>query len=141
LVQLHRLGARIAIDDFGTEYSSFDYLKSYNINHLKIARSLISKALVDPSHAEMVRAMIALAKDLGMGVMAEGIESEEQRKLLLSMGTTTIAQGFYFSKPVDATQAAILLRDRIILPQGPSDGSGDPGSRPHHTQRAKKVRP
>lgn len=114
LAQLHRLGANIAIDDFGTEYSSFDYLKSYNVSHLKIARSLISKAVTDPERAEMIRVMITLARELGIGVMAEGVETEEQRALLVSTGSPTKAQGFYFSEPVDSKHASTLLRQRRL---------------------------
>ncbi len=116
LGQLHRLGAQIAIDDFGTEYSSFDYLQSYNVSHLKIARTLIAKAITDPERAEMIRVMIALARELGIGIMAEGVETSEQRELLISTGTPTKAQGFYFSEPVNAALAAALLRKRIIVP-------------------------
>lgn len=117
LTQLNRLGAQIAIDDFGTEYSSFDYLKSYNVSHLKIARSLISKALTDPEGADMIRVMINLAKELGVGVMAEGVETREQRELLISTGTPTKAQGFYFSEPVASDRAGDLLRNRSIAPE------------------------
>lgn len=122
LTQLHRLGANIAIDDFGTEYSSFDYLKSYNVSHLKIARSLIAKAVTDPERAEMIRVMIALARELSIGVMAEGVETEEQRELLISTGSPTKAQGFYFSEPVDAEHASELLRQRRIKSPAPTTG-------------------
>ena len=116
LTQLRRLGANIAIDDFGTEYSSFEYLKSYHVSHLKIARSLIAKAVTDPERADMIRVMIALARESGIGVMAEGVETEEQRSLLISTGSPTKAQGYYFSEPVDAARAGELLRQRSIKP-------------------------
>ena len=112
LAQLHRLGAQIAIDDFGTEYSSFDYLKSYNVSHLKIARSLIAKALTDPERADMIRLMITMARQLNIGIMAEGVETAEQRELLISTGSPTKAQGFYFSEPVNAENTGTLLRNR-----------------------------
>jgi diguanylate cyclase (GGDEF)-like protein/PAS domain S-box-containing protein len=116
LTQLRRLGVKIAIDDFGTEYSSFDYLKSYNVNHLKIARSLIAKAVSEPERADMIRVMISMARELGIGVMAEGVETNEQRSLLVSTGSPTKAQGFLFSKPVNAAKARDLLVQRQITP-------------------------
>jgi diguanylate cyclase (GGDEF)-like protein/PAS domain S-box-containing protein len=116
LTQLCRLGVKIAIDDFGTEYSSFDYLKSYNVNHLKIARSLIAKAVSEPERADMIRVMIAMARQLGISVMAEGVETDEQRALLISTGSPTKAQGFLFSEPVNAAKARGLLVQRSIKP-------------------------
>ena len=114
LTQLHRLGAHIAIDDFGTEYSSFDYLRSYNVSHLKIARSLVAMAVKNPDRADIVRVMIAVARELGIGIMAEGVETEEQRALLVSTGSPTTAHGYYFSEPVDATRTSELLRQRRL---------------------------
>ncbi len=134
LTQLRRLGANIAIDDFGTEYSSFDYLRAYNVSHLKIARSLIAKAVTDPERADMIRVMIALARELGIGVMAEGVETEEQRTLLISTGSPTKAQGFYFSEPVDAAHAGQLLRQRSIKPL--PGGASPPQSESENRRRA-----
>ena len=136
LIQLRRLGVKIAIDEFGMEYSSFDYLKSYNVSHLKIARSLIAKAVTDPERADLIRVMIAMGRDLGIGVMAEGVETEEQRGLLISTGSPTKAQGFYFSEPVDSTHTTELLRRHLIEPRSgarvppPKIGASrvDPGS-------------
>jgi diguanylate cyclase (GGDEF)-like protein len=116
LIQLRRLGVKIAIDDFGMEYSSFDYLKSYNVNHLKIARALIAEAVTDTDKADMIRVMIALARELGISVMAEGVETAEQRALLIATGSPTKAQGFYFSEPVNATRFRELLLQRHIKP-------------------------
>jgi diguanylate cyclase (GGDEF)-like protein/PAS domain S-box-containing protein len=122
LTQLRQLGVKIAIDDFGTEYSSFDYLRAYNVNHLKIAQEFIHKALGEPHNAATIRAIIGLARELGIEVIAEGVESEDQRRLLLSAGATTQAQGFYFSPAVDATRAGEFLRHGLIEPQ-PAPGS------------------
>ena len=117
LAQLRQLGTKIAIDDFGTEYSSFDYLRTYKVNHLKIAREFIDQAAKDPERAATIRAIISLARDLGIEVIAEGVETEEQRALLVSIGSaTTKAQGFYFSKPVASEQAEALLRIGSIHP-------------------------
>ena len=116
LTQLRRLGVKIAIDDFGMEYSSFDYLKSYGVNHLKIARSLIAKAVTDPDRADMIRVMIAMAHELGLSVMAEGVETDQQRTLLISTGSPTQAQGFLFSEALTAANVGELLRGGPIKP-------------------------
>jgi diguanylate cyclase (GGDEF)-like protein/PAS domain S-box-containing protein len=108
LAELRRLGVRIAIDDFGSEYSSFDYLKTYRVNRLKIAQPFIDAALQDREHAATVRAIINLAHELGIEVVTQGVETEEQRDL--SSETTTLAQGAFFAEPLAAEDAAGLLR-------------------------------
>lgn len=119
LAQLRKLGASIAIDDFGTEYSSFEYLRSYNVNHLKIAPSLIASASTDSERAAIVRVMINMARELGIGIMAEGVENEEERKLMIESGSAAKAQGYYFSGAVEASRVGELLRQQYIkrLPQ------------------------
>jgi len=117
LAQLRRLGARIAIDNFGAEYSSFDYLRSYSVNHLKIARGLVASAISNPEGAAMIRVMINMARELGIGITAEGVETEEQLLLLLNSGVTSKAQGFYFSRAVDASHASELLRQQYLKPK------------------------
>jgi diguanylate cyclase (GGDEF)-like protein/PAS domain S-box-containing protein len=125
LPQLRALGATIAIDDFGTEYSSFDYLRAYRVNHLKIAQSFISNAAEDPGRAATIRAIISLAREVGIGIIAEGVETEEQRALLMSTGSTVEAQGFYFSEAVDNERAAALLRLGRIDPMAPNGATGE----------------
>ena len=119
LTDLRKLGVRIALDDFGTDYSSFEYLRKYQISYVKIAQSFTSLATRDPEHAQTVRAIINLARELKIGVIAEGVETNEQRSLLASIGPSTKAQGFYFSKPVTELDAAELLRRRTIVPATP----------------------
>ncbi len=114
LDRLEALGIRIALDDFGNEYSSFDYLRAYRVNHLKVAREFIENATVDTSQAATVRAIIGAAKELGIQVIAEGVETSEQRALLLAIGPTTRAQGFYFSEPVESGKATELLEKGSI---------------------------
>ncbi|WP_137885999.1 bifunctional diguanylate cyclase/phosphodiesterase [Pseudomonas sp. 2FE] len=121
LPQLRELGVKIAIDDFGTEYSSFDYLKTFRVNHLKIAQSFINAATEDPDSATTIRAIINFARELGIGIIAEGVETQEQRALLISTGSTTQAQGFYFSEAVDNTRASELLRLGSIAPNARSN--------------------
>ncbi|MGA7786977.1 MAG: EAL domain-containing protein [Xanthobacteraceae bacterium] len=113
--RLRRLGVRIAVDDFGTGYSSLSYLANYPINRVKIAQELVSGVDTDPRSATVVRAAIRLAHELGIEIIAEGVETEGQEKFLLSSGCEH-GQGFYFSRPVDAEQAAALLRSGKITP-------------------------
>jgi EAL domain-containing protein (putative c-di-GMP-specific phosphodiesterase class I) len=89
LPQLRALGVKIAIDGFGSEYSSFDYIKEYRVNHLKIARSYINESAIDSAHAAAMRAIVTFAQELGIAV---------------------IAQGFHFSKAVSTEKAGELLR-------------------------------
>jgi len=120
LDRLQQLGVRIALDNFGTEYSSFDYLRTYRVNHLKVARQFIEKATEDPKQAATIRAIIRVARELGIQVIAQGVETKEQRALLISIGSPT-AQGFYFSEPVRAQRATELLTRGAI--ERPSDQS------------------
>jgi diguanylate cyclase (GGDEF)-like protein/PAS domain S-box-containing protein len=110
LPQLRELGVRIAIDDFGTEYSSFEYLRAYRVNHLKIAQSMLERSADDPASAATMRAIINLARESNIGIIVEGLETEAQRTFLNSTGVTTRAQGFYFSEAVGADHATEFLR-------------------------------
>jgi diguanylate cyclase (GGDEF)-like protein/PAS domain S-box-containing protein len=110
LPQLRQLGVKIAIDDFGSEYSSFDYVRAYRVNHLKIAQSFINRSISDPESAATVRAIVNFAHDIGIVVIAQGVETEQQRDLLTSSDTMTQAQGFHFSEAVSASAAGELLR-------------------------------
>jgi diguanylate cyclase len=110
---LRRLGVRIAIDDFGTGYSPLHYLANYPIDRVKIARELVSDVATDLRNAAIVRATISLAHELGIQVVAEGIETEGQEEFLLSAGCE-YGQGYLFRKPVNADEATTLLRvDKI----------------------------
>ncbi len=109
LQRLHRLGAKIAIDDFGTGYSSFKYLTVLPLNRLKLARELVAGVTRDRRHAAAVQAVIRLARELDIGVVAEGVETEAQANFLVAAGCRQ-AQGFLFSRPVDVSRATELLR-------------------------------
>jgi len=109
LPRLREMGVKIAIDDFGSEYSSFDYLQTYRVNHLKIAQSMLKKASDDPASAATIRAIINLAREAQIGVIVEGVETEAQHAFLSSTGAATQAQGHYFSKAVDVAHASELL--------------------------------
>ena len=114
LPHLRQLGVKIAIDDFGSEYSSFDYIRAFRVNHLKIAQSFINRSTTDPESAATIRAIVNFAHDVGITVIAQGVETEQQHDLLTLTDATTQAQGFHFSKPVAADLAAQLLRESMI---------------------------
>jgi diguanylate cyclase (GGDEF)-like protein/PAS domain S-box-containing protein len=105
--QLKSLGIKIALDDFGTGYSSLSYLHRFPLDSIKIDRSLIARIMDDD---EMVRTIIALGGNLGLKVVAKGIETAEQAAKLRELGCE-YAQGFYFSVPVKAQEATDLLAE------------------------------
>ena len=98
---LARLGVRMSIDDFGTGYSSLAYLKRFPIDKLKIDRSFISGLPVDDRDAGIVRAILQMARALGMKVIAEGVETEAQRRFLHDAGCDEF-QGYLFAPALDA---------------------------------------
>jgi diguanylate cyclase (GGDEF)-like protein/PAS domain S-box-containing protein len=107
--RLRKIGVRLAIDDFGTGYSSLDYLRSFRISRLKIDRRFISDVTTSADDAAIVRATIGLAHELGIEVIAEGVETAAQRDFLISAGCK-LAQGYYFGKPMPTAAASELLR-------------------------------
>jgi diguanylate cyclase len=115
LEKLRQLGTKIAIDDFGTGYSSLKYLTTYPVNRLKLAPEFVFRVTVDYRNAAVVRAAIRLANELGLEVIAEGVETEAQLRFLIGAGCEQ-AQGFYFSPPVTAIKATELLRAGRIEP-------------------------
>ena len=115
LNRLRQLGTRIAIDDFGTGYSSLKYLTVYPVNRLKLAQEFVFRVTIDYRNAAVVRAAIRLAHELGLDVIAEGVETEAQMRFLVASGCEQ-AQGFYFSRPVPAKRATELLRVGRIEP-------------------------
>jgi len=103
LQELSGLGIRISMDDFGTGYSSLSYLKLFPIHKLKIDRSFIQDITNNDDDRAIVATIIAMAHNLKMNVIAEGVETKEQLELLLENGCNDI-QGYYFSKPVPASE-------------------------------------
>lgn len=117
---LRERGVRIARNDFGTGYSSMGYLKRMPLNNLKIDRTFINGLPGDDENRAIVRAILSMAKNLGLEVTAEGVETAAQADALHAM-TCENAQGWYFSKPVRATLIPDLLRRRWP-PVGPFPG-------------------
>jgi len=109
LQRLKDLGVRIAIDDFGTGYSSLSYLQQLPIDHLKIDRSFISGSDQAGGNSHIVNSIISLARALGLSVIAEGVEQEEQLARLRDLHCDN-AQGFMFSRPMDADAAKAYIK-------------------------------
>ncbi|WP_426104248.1 EAL domain-containing protein [Massilia sp. TSP1-1-2] len=108
LLHYHNAGIKVAIDDFGTGYSSIAYLKKFSVDYLKIDQSFVRDIAFDMSDRAIVRSIIAMAHELGLEVIAEGIETLEQKKLLVD-GQCDFGQGFLFSKAVPADEFERLL--------------------------------
>lgn len=110
LQQIRAMGIRLTLDDFGTGYSSLSYLRRFPIDTLKIDRSFVSDADHDAADAEMVKTIIGMAHNLHMAVVAEGIETESQRNLLVNQGCE-VGQGYLFSRPVPLVEFEQYMRE------------------------------
>ncbi len=116
LVKLQALGIRLSIDDFGTGYSSLSYLHQFPIDTLKIDGSFINKVDVDVEKIEIVRTIVALAWNLGMDVVAEGVETNKQMYQVKSL-KCDFGQGYLFSKPLDSQMAETLIATQVRINQ------------------------
>ena len=113
LKSMHNLGVGIALDDFGTGYSSLSYLRNYPFSTLKIDRSFVKDITVNQDDLELVNATIAMAHALGLKVVAEGVETQEQLNHLAKQHCE-IAQGYFFSKPVSHQEVVTIVTSGII---------------------------
>jgi diguanylate cyclase (GGDEF)-like protein/PAS domain S-box-containing protein len=106
---LHEINVQFSLDDFGTGYSSLQYLKRLPLDQLKIDQSFVRDIVSDSSDYAIVRTIIAMAKSLNLSTIAEGVETEAQRELLLSHDCTQF-QGYLFSRPIPIDQFELLLK-------------------------------
>jgi diguanylate cyclase (GGDEF)-like protein len=106
---LNALGVRIAIDDFGTGYSSLSYLQRFPLDTLKIDRSFVSKAKEAPDSLAIVRTIIAMGESLGLGVVAEGVETEADIALLADL-RCPVGQGYGIAKPLPPSELVAFMR-------------------------------
>ena len=112
LQTLRESGMRVAVDDFGTGYSSLSYLRKFPVDTLKIDQSFIRQISTDGDDTTIVKAVIGMARDLKLRVIAEGVETPEQAVFLRACRCQE-AQGYYFGRPVPPQQFAMLLRNGI----------------------------
>jgi diguanylate cyclase (GGDEF)-like protein len=109
--ELRALGVRISVDDFGTGYSSLTYLKGLPVDEVKIDKTFIDGLSEDPADRAVVRAVVDIAHTLGLKVVAEGVEQEQQLTILRSLGVDEV-QGYLHARPMPAREAAAWLRNR-----------------------------
>jgi len=128
LTRLKNLGVKVSIDDFGTGYSALGYLATFPVDVVKVDRSFIDKIDVDPVKSAIVSAVINLALAIGTTTVVEGVETKEEVDHLLGLGCT-MAQGYYFARPMPAEQLTEMLASVAQL---------DPGLRP--VRPAKRTR-
>jgi EAL domain-containing protein (putative c-di-GMP-specific phosphodiesterase class I) len=112
---LRDMGFKIAIDDFGSGHATFRYLRDFPVDKLKIDQLFVRKLVLDSSDALIIRAIISLARSMGISVVAEGVETEMQREFLQREGCE-VAQGYLFSLPLVAEDFAWLLAENVQLP-------------------------
>jgi EAL domain-containing protein (putative c-di-GMP-specific phosphodiesterase class I) len=128
--ELKMLPVQLLLDDFGTGYSSLGHLHRFPVDTVKIDRSFLARDPLDPSGSNVLAAVVSLAQNLGKGVIVEGIETAEQVERLRKLRCPH-AQGFYFSKPVDAIEAGAIIalasattgrRPPLVASEEPSAG-------------------
>lgn len=115
LAGLKALGFTVALDDFGSGHATFAYLRRFPVDKIKIDQMFIRQLIVGSSDAMIVKAMISMARDLGLDVLAEGIETQRQRDFLIEEGCRS-GQGYLFSMPLNLEDFAWMLGKRTSLP-------------------------
>lgn len=109
IAKLRELGCSLSMDDFGTGYSGLGYILRFPFSKIKIDRSFVANMEKDPANIAIVKAVVDMAAAFGMTVVAEGIETADNEKMLLDLGCT-VGQGYYYSRPVPASEIADLLK-------------------------------
>ena len=138
LHRLNEIGVEISIDDFGTGYSSLAYLTTLPISELKIDRSFVRDLGMTPQSSAVVTAIIALARSLGLRVIAEGVENLRQMEVLHRLGCG-IMQGFLFSRPQPPEDIERWLQQTVLPQQGAVDRPGR-GERRASSRRGRRGR-
>jgi EAL domain-containing protein (putative c-di-GMP-specific phosphodiesterase class I) len=113
--RLRSAGVKFSLDDFGTGYSSLNYLRRFSVDRIKIAREFVAELSTSREAAAIVKLVLGLSHDCGSEVIAEGVETPEQLRLLLEWGCPEV-QGFYFAAPMRAETIGPLLRAGMISP-------------------------
>ncbi|WP_139206620.1 MULTISPECIES: DUF4084 domain-containing protein [unclassified Bacillus (in: firmicutes)] len=114
LLELRNLNIQVSVDDFGTGYSSLAYLTNFPIETLKIAREFVEKIGIDKGNEAIIASIITMANNLGLKVIAEGVETEEQSNFLQALGCKQM-QGYYYSKPLPAREFEKLLKTESFV--------------------------
>ncbi|WP_213453581.1 putative bifunctional diguanylate cyclase/phosphodiesterase [Rhizomonospora bruguierae] len=112
LAGLRAMGVRLAVDDFGTGYSSLTFLTRISVDELKVDRTFVAKMADSAQAAAIVRTTVELARELGLRVVAEGVETADQRSALAALGCSA-AQGYHFFKPMPADKVGAVLRSLV----------------------------
>jgi len=115
LRDLHNGGVRLSIDDFGTGYSSVTYLRKFPVSQIKIDGAFVSEMLSDKAQYALIEALVKMAQALGLEVVAEGVETEEQAATLAGMGCHLL-QGYYFDRPMPVSE--LIARHGSTPPPG-----------------------
>jgi EAL domain-containing protein (putative c-di-GMP-specific phosphodiesterase class I) len=113
LQELQNAGIKLAFDDFGTGYASLSYLTKFPVSRIKIDRSFIAKVTDDAENAAIVRSLIAMAHNLKLGIIAEGVETQAQARFLLEERCEE-AQGFLYAEPLSAGDFEAYLREQRL---------------------------
>jgi len=132
LMQIRALGARVSVDDFGTGHSALAYLRQFPLDSLKVDRSFVRGIEANPDMASILGAVTTMTRQLGLQMVAEGIEKGEQLELIRKLDCE-FGQGFLFSKPVDRDRATALLD--AGLPLWPADAATSQSERSEGRQR------
>ena len=116
LREIRSMGIEVAIDDFGTGFSSLSYMRDMPVNKIKIDRSFVNGITANNSDAAITRGTLSMARELGMSVVAEGVETEEQFRLLQQFGCTGY-QGFWYSRALPLAELRIFSAAPVTAPE------------------------